>query len=241
MTILVALLTIAAASDLQPVMPKLVASFERQTGQTVQVAYGSSGNFVAQIRNGAPFDVFLSADAGYPRQLEAAGLVEPGTVYVYATGALVVWTRRGSPVDLSRGLAALTDARVTRVAIANPDHAPYGRAAAAALRSAHLYEQVGGKLVRGENVAQAAQFVQSGNADAGILPLSLARSPALSSAGQYVLVPASLYPPIEQAAAVLRSSAHKDAARAFVEYLKAAGARAVLAADGFGPPPPAAR
>jgi molybdate transport system substrate-binding protein len=230
--LVLALLTIAAASDLQPVLPRLVALFEQQTGHHVRTTFGSSGNFYAQIQNGAPFDVFLSADIDYPRQLERAGRAD-GTVLQYATGSLVVWTRRGSGIDLRAGLAALDGDNVQRVAVANPEHAPYGRAAVAALTSAKLYERLRRKLVFGENVAQAAQFVQSGNADVGLLPLSLARSAPLAAAGEYVAVPASLYPPIEQAAIVLKSSSAKDAAREFLRFLRRPETRELLAQAGF--------
>ncbi|HET9832114.1 MAG TPA: molybdate ABC transporter substrate-binding protein, partial [Vicinamibacterales bacterium] len=220
MHLLLALLTIAAASDLQPVLPRLVPLFEQQTGHTVRVTFGSSGNFLAQIRSGAPFDVFLSADIDYPQQLEAAGLAEPETLLSYATGSLVLWTRKGSAVDVRRGLDVLSTGAVRRIAIANPDHAPYGRAAVAALRNSGLYETVRAKLVLGENVSQAAQFVQSANAEAGLIPLSLARSMGLRDIGEYVDVTTTLYPPIRQAAIIPRASPNKDAARAFLAFLK---------------------
>jgi molybdate transport system substrate-binding protein len=227
---------VAAASDLQVVLPKIVNDFEHRTGRKVNVSFGSSGNFLAQIQNGAPFDVFLSADIDYPRQLERAGLAEPGTVSPYAVGSLVLWTRKGSGVDVTRGLDALLAVRVRHIAIANPEHAPYGRAAVAALRAAGVYEQLRTKLVIGENVSQAAQFVQSGNADAGLIPLSLARASAVNAVGEYVAIPSSLYPPIEQAAVVVRASRHKDAARAFVAFLKEPDTVTALTAAGFGPP-----
>jgi molybdate transport system substrate-binding protein len=233
--LLLALLTIAAASDLQPVLPRLIALFEQQTGHTVRTTFGSSGNFLAQIRNGAPFDVFLSADIEYPRELESAGLAEPGTLSAYANGSLVLWTRKGSGVDVRRGVDVLTTAGVRRIAIANPDHAPYGRAAVAALRARGVYEAVRGKLVLGENVSQAAQFVQSGNADAGLIPLSLARSAPLRDAGEYADVPAALYPPILQAAIIPRASQRKDAARAFLAFLKRPDVVALLADAGLNP------
>ena len=229
-------LRIAAASDLQAALPSLVEAFERESRRSVTVSFGSSGNFFSQIQNGAPFDIFLSADIDYPKQLESARLAEPGTLYSYATGSIVLWTRHGSGVEVQKGLEALSSAGVRRVAIANPAHAPYGRAAVAALQGVRIYDQVRTKLVLGENVSQAAQFVQSGNADAGIIPLSLASSPALTAAGQYAAISASLYPPIEQAAVVVRASQHKDAARAFLAYLKRADVVKALAAAGFGPP-----
>lgn len=234
MHLLAALLTIAAAADLQPVLPRLIAVFEQQTGHTVRTTFGSSGNFYAQIQNGAPFDVFLSADIAYPRQLDAAGLAERGTLASYAKGSLVIWARRGSGVDIRAGLTALAADATKRIAIANPEHAPYGRAAVAALTRAGLYDRVKQKLVFGENVSQAAQFVQSGNADVGLLPLSLAKSAPLAAAGEYLAVPPSLYPPIEQAAIILKTSASKDAAREFLRYLQRADTRELLAQAGFG-------
>ncbi len=233
MHIVLAVLTIAAASDLQPVLPKLVAAFEQETGHSVRTTFGSSGNFFAQIRNGAPFDVFLSADVAYPEQLEAAGLTEAGTVTSYAKGSIVLWTRRGSGVDVRGGLSVLATPGSRRIAIANPEHAPYGRAAVAALTRASLFDRIRSKLVFGENVSQAAQFVQSGAADAGIIPLSLALSPPLSSAGEYVAIDPALYAPIEQAAVILRASPNKDAARAFLRFLQRADVKAMLAQAGF--------
>src|SRR5207247_1743245 len=127
-------LTVAAASDLQSALPAIVSRFENDTGQRVRLTFGSSGNFFSQIQNGAPFDVFLSADIDYPRRLEASGEAERGSLYLYATGRIVLWTRNDSGIDVGRGLPVLADARVHRIAIANPEHAPYGRAAVAALR-----------------------------------------------------------------------------------------------------------
>src|SRR5262249_39286305 len=157
--------------------------FEKDTRQPVRVTFGSSGNFFAQIQNGAPFDVFLSADIDYPKRLEAAGQAEPGTVYTYATGHIVLWTRKDSGIDVSRGLAVLADERVRRIAVANPQHAPHGRAAVAALRHEHLYDRIQSKLVFGENISQTAQFAQSGSSDVGMIALSLALGPSLKSGG----------------------------------------------------------
>lgn len=233
-------LAIAAASDLQSVLPALAARFERDTAGRVALTFGSSGNFFTQIQNGAPFDLFFSADVAYPRQLEAAGLTEPGTLRPYAIGTLVLYAGASAGLDLGRGLAVLTDARVRRIAIANPEHAPYGRAAVAALTHERLYERVREKLVLGENISQAAQFVQSGNAQAGLLALSLALAPALRSAGSFVEVPASFYPPIEQAAVVLKTSSRKDAARQFLAYLGRPEIVRQMKAAGFLEPRPAA-
>jgi molybdate transport system substrate-binding protein len=234
-------LTIAAASDLQVVLPQVVSRFEQQTGRTVRVTFGSSGNFFTQIQNGAPFDLFLSADIDYPTRLEAASLAEPGTLDQYAMGKIVLWAPKGGTVDLQRGLRALLDSRVRHVAIANPEHAPYGRAAVAALRAAGIYDDVRRKFVLGENISQAAQFVQSGNAEAGILALSLALSPAMTAAGFFVAIPADAYPPIQQAAVVIKASSHRDAARDFLQFLKRPDILALLQRFGFEAPSPASR
>ena len=229
-------LTVAAASDLQSALPAIAAQFEQETGRKVTLTFGSSGNFLAQIQNGAPFDVFLSADGDYPRRLERAGLTERGSLREYATGRVVLWTRNDSGIEVRQGLTVLAEARVRRIAIANPEHAPYGRAAVAALRHEGLFERVREKFVMGENISQAAQFAQSGSADVGVLALSLALSPTLKSSGTYFEIPESLHPPIEQAAVVLASSRLKPLARQFVDYLKKADSVRILQAYGFAVP-----
>jgi molybdate transport system substrate-binding protein len=229
-------LTVAAASDLQTALPAIVSQFEKDTGQQVKLTFGSSGNFLTQIQNGAPFDVFLSADIEYPRLLERAGQAEGGSLYKYATGHLVLWTRQDSGIDLRRGLAVLTDKSVRRIAIANPEHAPYGRAAVAALRHERLFDRVQAKLVLGENISQAAQFAQSGSADVGVLALSLALSPALKPSGTYLEIPASWYPPIEQAAIIVAASRQKPLARQFMDYLKKPETVRILQSYGFAVP-----
>jgi molybdate transport system substrate-binding protein len=229
-------LRIAAASDLQAVFPVLTARFERETQHRVDVSFGSSGNFFAQIQNGAPFDVFFSADIAYPRQLQSSRLTLPGTLVEYARGRIVLWSSNDANLDLARGLTILTDPRVRRIAIANPEHAPYGRAAVAALQHEQLYDRVRSKFVLGENISQAAQFVQSGNADAGLIALSLALAPAMRAAGHYVDVPESFHPPIEQAAVVLRASRQPDVARQFLTFLRRADNQQTLKDAGFVPP-----
>jgi molybdate transport system substrate-binding protein len=229
-------LTVAAASDLQSALPAIAAQFERDTGQTVRLTFGSSGNFFAQIQNGAPFDVFLSADIDYAKRLERSGQAERGSLYEYATGRVVLWTRKDSGIDVRRGLTVLTDARVRRVAIANPEYAPYGRAAIAALRHERLYEPVREKMVLGENISQAAQFAQSGSADVGVLALSLALSPPLKSSGIYFEIPESWHPPIEQAVVVLASSRQKALARQFLDCLKKQESVRILRSSGFAVP-----
>jgi molybdate transport system substrate-binding protein len=226
-------LAIAAASDLQAVFPTVAERYHRQTGRSVRLTYGSSGNFFSQIQNGAPFDLFFSADIEYPRRLEAAGFAEAGTLREYATGRIVLWVRNDSGLDVRRGLPMLTDSRVRRIAIANPQHAPYGRAAVAALRGANLYEALRSKLVLGENVSQAAQFVQSGNADVGILALSVALAPAVKGVGAYAEIPAALHPPIDQAAVIISRSRNKTAARDFLRFMERPEIIQLLQAFGF--------
>ena len=229
-------LAIAAAADLQFALTDLGNQYEKQTGATLSITYGSSGNFFAQLQNGAPFDLFFSADVEYPRRLEAAGLTEPGTLTVYARGQIVLWAPPGSNFDFARqGLSSLMDPRIQKIAIANPDHAPYGRAAVAALKKDGIYERIKSKLVLGENISQAAQFVQSGNAQVGVIALSLAASPAMKD-GQRWEVPLELYPSLVQAAVVMKASQHKQLARDFLGFLQTDAARATLARYGFALP-----
>ncbi len=225
---------VAAASDLQFAMPELAGRFRQaRPDLDLRITYGSSGNFFAQIVGGAPFDVLLSADIADVGRLGARGLTRPGSEFVYAVGRLVLWVPGQSPIDLRRGLAALADPSVRRIAIANPRHAPYGRAAEAALRSAGIYDAVRSRLALGENVAQAAQFVQSGAADAGLIARSLAVSPELSRAGRHVEVAPDTYPRIEQGGAVLARTGDPEAARAFAAFLVGPEARTVLERFGF--------
>jgi molybdate transport system substrate-binding protein len=226
-------LRVAAASDLQVALPDIAAQFEKTTGHHVALTFGSSGNFSTQIENGAPFDVFMSADIAYPRRLEQTGLAERGSLYEYATGRLVLWTRRDSGIDVKGGLNVLADARVRRIAIANPEHAPYGRAAVAAIRHDGLYDRVQTKFVLGENISQTAQFAESGNAQVGLIALAIALSPALKDAGTYAEVASDLYPPIEQAAIVVAASKQKALAAQFVDSLKQPAAKAILRSFGF--------
>ena len=183
-------ITIAAAADLQPAMQEMAARFEKETGNTVKLIYGSSGNFFQQIQNGAPFDIFFSANLDYPRRLEAAGLTVPGGYYQYAKGKIVIWVPRESKIDLSSGMQALLAPSVKKIAIANPQHAPYGQAAVAALQQENVYDKLKDKFVLGENISQTASFVVSGAADAGIIALSLVLSPNMRDKGRYVAIPA---------------------------------------------------
>lgn len=213
-------LSIAAASDLQPVMSRVVSQFEKETGDKVNLSFGSSGNFFAQIQNGAPYDLFFSADAFYPQKLESAGLTQPDSYREYATGKIVLWVPKDSKIDVSKGLNVLADAEVKKIAIADPQHAPYGRAAEAALKKAGIWEQVSPKIVLGENISQTAQFVQSHSAEAGILALSLVLSPAMQDQGRYFEIPRTLYPALRQAAVILKSAQHKEVAQRFMEFLR---------------------
>jgi molybdate transport system substrate-binding protein len=225
--------TVAAAADLMYAMNEIAANFEKATGCAVRVSTGSSGNFLTQIENGAPFDVFFSADIEYPRKLEAEGLAAPGSTYLYAVGKIVLWVRNDSRLDISQGLAVLRDPSIQKLAIANPQHAPYGRAAEEALRNAGLYDAVKDRLVLGENISQAAQFVESGNAEAGILALSLALSPGLKEKGRYARVPENLYAPIQQGVVLVRASRSAQVAQAFLEYIKSPATTALLERHGF--------
>ena len=177
-------ITVAAAADLQFAMEDVAARFQKETGKTVKLIYGSSGNFFEQIQNGAPFDMFFSANLDYPKKLEAAGLTEPGSYYQYAKGKIVIWVRNESKLDLSSGMKVLLDPSVKKIAVANPQHAPYGQAAVAAMQNEKIYEQVKDKFVLGENISQTASFVVSGSADAGIVALSLALSPNMKDKGR---------------------------------------------------------
>jgi molybdate transport system substrate-binding protein len=227
---------IAAAADLTFAFKDVVARFEKQTGNEVKLTYGSSGNFYSQIQNGAPFDLFFSADVSFPQKLEAAGLAEPGTIYEYAKGEIVIWVPNASKLDLNKGLAVLLDPSIRKIAIANPLHAPYGAAAVAAMKHNGIYDQVKSKLVRGENISQTAQFVQSGNADVGIVALSLALAPAMRSMGRYVVVPPEDYPPLMQAAVIVKSSREKQLANEFLKFLKEPDTVALMEQYGFAVP-----
>jgi molybdate transport system substrate-binding protein len=227
---------VAAAADLKFAMAQLAEQFEKESGTKVSVTYGSSGNFFSQIQNGAPFDLFFSADVEYAKKLEAAGFAEPGTLYTYAVGRIVIWMPSGAKVNVAKeGWSALLDASVQKIAIANPQHAPYGRAAVAALQKAGIYEQVKSKLVYGENISQAAQFVQSGNAQAGIIARSLTVSPGMSD-GKSWEIPSETHPPIEQAAILLNGAKSNQAARAFLDFVKSAAGREILLKFGFAVP-----
>jgi molybdate transport system substrate-binding protein len=227
---------IAAASDLKFALDEITEQVEREHPELdISTTYGSSGQFVQQLRNGAPFDVYLSADAAYVQDLVDSGLADSSDAFPYAVGRLVTWFPDGAPPS-GDGIEALADDSVRTVAIANPDHAPYGRAAMAALDSAGVRDAVEGKLVLGENVAQAAEFVRSGNADAGIVALSLVLSDPLRGVGSWTEVPLDSYPRLDQAGVVLAGADDPAAASIVREAILSPDGRAVLAKYGFSLP-----
>ena len=229
--------TIAAAADLSAALTAIAGRYQKQTGVRIKLSFGASGALTQQIENGAPFDLFFSADMDYPRQLIAEGLAEKTTLYRYAVGRLVLWTPTDSKLDFEHeGMDALLDSSVKKIAIANPQHAPYGRAAVAALKHYGLYEKIADKLVLGENVTQAAQFVESGNAQAGLVALAHALAPGMKGKGKYWLVPLDAYSPLDQGVLVISRSSHKAEAKAFIEYVKTPEGAAVLRKYGFALP-----
>jgi molybdate transport system substrate-binding protein len=226
-------LTIAAASDLNFAFRELVAEYERTTGNTVRLVFGSSGNFYAQIRNGAPFDLYFSADFGYPKTLIEDGLAVPDSLYQYATGRIVLWVPKGSRIDVTKGMDVLLDPTIKTIAIANPRHAPYGRAAVSAMEHFKIYDRVKDKFVLGENISQTAQFTQSGAADIGIIALSLALAPTVQPLGHYGLIPQEAHPSIDQGMVMIAASKHQDGGRKFLDLFRTPAVRAIMKRYGF--------
>ena len=230
-------LTVAAAADLSSVFQDIADQYQKQKGVTVKLSFGASGALTQQIENGAPFDLFFSADMDYPRHIIAAGDAEPGTLQEYAVGKLVLWVPANSSLDLNReGMQALLDASVRKIALANPEHAPYGRAAIAALKHAGLYDRVSDRLVLGENVSQAAQFVESGNAQAGFVALAHALAPSMRGKGKYWIVPEDDYPALAQGVVILSHSQHQQEAKDFLVYMKSKPVQDLLRKYGFEVP-----
>ncbi len=227
-------ITVAAASDLQYAMKEVAARFQQQTGNTVRLTFGSSGNFYAQIDNGAPFDVFLSADAEYPRKLVDAKRAEK--LVVYGVGKLVLWAPAGSMVDVNRGVKGLVDPSIKKIAIANPQHAPYGRAAVAAMKHEGVYDRLSSRLIMGENISQTMHFIESGNVDVGFVALSLAVAPVAQGRGRFWIVPQEFYPRIEQAGVVVSRSPKKKTASAFLDFLNKPEIVEVMKTYGFERP-----
>ncbi len=233
-------LRIAAAADLEPLLPPILEQFHQATGIRAEATYQASAMLTTQIINGAPFDLFLSADLSYPKKLidaglgDAAGSADSTTPITYASGTLVLWTRKDSLLG-PPSLELLRNPGLKRLAIANPDRAPYGRAAVAALTTLKLYDKLKPRLVTAENIAQAAQFVDSGNADAGLISLTSAKTPRMSADGTYLILESSLYPPIEQGAVIVSSTNQRPAVHKFLDFLLSPTIQAELAKSGLTP------
>ncbi len=224
-------ITIAAAADLKFAMDEIVSAYKKSNAaDEIEVIYGSSGKFNTQMQQGAPFDLFFSADIAFPRELAKAGLAA-SEVKPYAVGRIVLWS---NSMDASKmTLDSLTDPKIAHLAIANPQHAPYGKRAEEALRSSGLWEKIESKLVYGENIANTAQFVRTGNAQVGIIALSLALNPELSAKGGYYLIPDRLHEPLEQGFIIAKRAESNALAKRFAEYMGSKPARAVMTKYGF--------
>jgi molybdate transport system substrate-binding protein len=228
-------LRVAAAADLKFALDEVVVRYRQvRPGVEVSPAYGSSGLLFAQLSNGAPFDLFLSASAAYPRRLVAEGVALQGSEFPYAVGRIVLWVRRESPLPVeTSGLQALLAGTVQRIAIANPVHAPYGQAAEAALKRYGLHDRLKAKLVFGENASQTTQFAQTGSVDAAIIPLSIASAPTLAGEGRYWIIPLDAHPRLEQVGVRIKSSRRPEEARRLAEFLAGPEGRAILRRYGF--------
>jgi molybdate transport system substrate-binding protein len=228
-------LKIAAAADLQPVLPALIEEYEEQSHQKVEASYASSATLATQILNGGPFGLFLSADLSFPQKIVAAGLADSVEPIPYARGTLVLWARNDSPVQ-PLSIDSLRSPALRTVAVANAEHAPYGRAAKAALEKLGLADALKDKLVVAENIAQTAQYADSGNADAGLISLTSALTPRLSADGKYVVMPENSYPPLLQGAVVIKQTPGADEAHQFLAFLLSPSIRKQLADRGLKAP-----
>jgi molybdate transport system substrate-binding protein len=229
-------LRIAAAADLQPVLPPLLQQFEHQSGISVLASYKSSATLTTQILSGAPFDLFLAADLSFPERVIAGGKAEENRPIPYARGTLVVWTRNNSGVR-NLSLDALRDPAIHTIAIANPSHAPYGRAARQTLRHIGLLPVVESRMVIAENIAQAAQYADSGNAEVGFISLTSALTPRLRQDGHFLRVPPQDYAPLLQGAIVIRNSAGAAEAHRFLSFLRSPATGRWLSSHGLEPVP----
>lgn len=227
-----ATIRVAAASDLQPLLPGIVTDFEHKTGKHVEISYGSSATLSTQILNGAPFDLFLSADLSFAQKVADAGLSDPPLPY--AKGTLVLFARKDSPLQ-PLSLESLRSEKLHRLAVANPQHAPYGRAAQAAMDHMHLAAQLLPKLIVGENIGQTAQFAQTGNADAGLISLTSALSAPFRASGTYIEIPRGDYPPLVQGAVVLKHSTSAGYGQVLLEFLLAPDAQHAFQRGGLQP------
>jgi len=228
-------LRLAAAADLQPAMPPILQEFEAKNHVHVDASYQSSATLTTQIQNGAPFDLFMAADLSYPQRIVAAGLADSDPPVVYARGTVVLWTRNDSPFR-QLSVDTLRDPALKTIAIANAEHAPYGRAAESSLKSLRLYDQLKPKFVTAENIAQTAQYVDSGNAQVGLISLTSALTERLHASGHYIVMPRDSYPPILQGAVVLKNSANRTAAHQLLDFLLSPAVQKELAARGLEPP-----
>ncbi len=225
---------VAAASDLNFAMNEICRDFEKShPGIRVEVSYGSSGNFYAQIKQGAPYDIFFSADASYPSRLEEEGFAVKGQRQLYAIGKIVLWIPKKSALNPQKGLSVVLEPELKKLAIANPKHAPYGRAAEESLRYYGLLDKVQDKLVFGENISQTAQFVQTGSADAGIIAMSLAISPGMAHSGSYWIISTESYGKLEQVYAVLQKGRDKLSVKTFLEFVQGKKGKKILSDFGF--------
>ncbi len=227
------IVSIAAASDLVFCMEELNKTFsDSHPNVAVKLSTGSSGNFFAQIQNGAPFDVYLSADITFPKRLIESGHADSRSLSTYAIGRLVLWTMNTN-LPVSEGLAVLKNPAVKKFAIADPEHAPYGAAARAALQKAGLWDSLQSKLVRGENIAQTFQYAQTGNADVALVALSLVSAPSMKDKGAWWLVPESEHPKLEQALVLTTRGRKNPFAREYLAFLRSKEARAIFDRYGF--------
>lgn len=224
-------LTIAGASDLSFAFKEITAQFQKETGYEVVLSLGSTGMLARQIEQGAPFDAFFSANTKYVEDLEKGGHILPGTVRLYAQGRIVIATRAASSLKIAK-LEDLRNSRITRIAIANPEHAPYGIAAMEALKSKGLWDDVKQKLVYGENIRQTLQFIESGNAEAGIVALSIANVPGIEHSD----IPSNLHKPINQAAGVVSTTKDRDGASSFIRFVNGPKGGEIMKKYGFLPP-----
>ena len=227
-------LRLAAAADLQPVLPPILAQFEAKNHIHVDASYQSSGTLTTQIQNGAPFALFMAADLSFPQRVIASGLADSAQPVAYARGTLVLWTRNDSPFP-QLSVNTLRDPALKTVAIANAEHAPYGRAAEASLKGLGIYDQVKPKLVVAENIAQTAQYADSGNAQVGLISLTSALTDRLRTSGHYFVMPRDSYPPILQGAVVLKNSPDKAAAHQLLDFLLSPAVQKELSARGLEP------
>ena len=224
-------ITVAAAADLKFAMDEIVTSFKKShSGAELEVIYGSSGKFHTQIQQGAPYDLYFSADINYPRELAKKGLAA-SEVIPYAFGRIVLWSNSMDATKMT--MASLSDPKIGRIAIANPKHAPYGKRAEEALKASGLWDTLQTKFVYGENIAHTAQFVQTGNAQVGIIALSLAVNPELAKKGGYYLIPEKLHNPLEQGYVITKRAATKPLAKQFAEYMGSKAARSIMTKYGF--------